>query len=219
MRERQAAQVAAAFILRAGRAVGGMKLTKLIYLAEREVMKRHVFPIVFDDIYAMQQGMALSRTYDLTAQKPHTPTNGEWEKYIAPRSYQGINVRRGISTNSLDCLSRNHIECIDHVWDTFGSMNRDELIHEVHHNLDEWDAYWNDQFRRSSAIKVPYVELLQRLCSIDQSNAVRAAEEIAYYRSLGMDETDHLLDSTANAEQLRQSIAQHRSGELLSATI
>ena len=70
MRERLAAQVAAALILRAGRAVGALRLMKLMYLVEREAMKRHVRPIVFDDIFAMPNGMALSRTYDLMIQEP-----------------------------------------------------------------------------------------------------------------------------------------------------
>ena len=44
MREQQAAQMAAAFIIRAGRPLGKIRLVKLMYLAERESMAGPGFP-------------------------------------------------------------------------------------------------------------------------------------------------------------------------------
>lgn len=184
MRERLAAQVAAALILRAGRAVGKFRLMKLMYLVEREAMRRHVFPIVFDDIYAMQNGMALSRTYDLISQKPGTPTNGEWATYIE-RSSRGIIVRRHVSHESLDDLTPNDVSVIDDVWRTHGCKSQDELIHEVHHALAEWTAHWNDADRRRGAVLVPYTEMYRVLLGLDDEEAADAANEVAYFRTVG----------------------------------
>ena len=185
MRERQAAQMAAAFILRAGRAVGVVRLMKLVYLAEREAMKRSVFPIAFDDIYAMREGMALSRTFDLMTRKSGTTTNGEWNQHIAPPSSQGISVRRGVTEKSLDGLSRNDIEVIDWVWGNYGEKSRDELVHEVHHRLDEWVEHWENWTRKSSAVKIPYATLYETVVGMSASDAADVAEEITYFQAMG----------------------------------
>ena len=60
MRERQAAQMAVEFMHMAEGAIGKLRLIKLMYLAEREAMRRFLLPIVEDDICAMQRGMVLS---------------------------------------------------------------------------------------------------------------------------------------------------------------
>ena len=50
MRKRQAAQLATAFILKAGKPVGVVRLMKLMYLAEREAIRRAGLPMVFDEV-------------------------------------------------------------------------------------------------------------------------------------------------------------------------
>lgn len=184
MRERQAAQMAAAFILRAGRAVGKLKLMKLMYLAERESMRRHVFPIVCDDIFAMRKGMALSRTYDLMIGKPQTPTNGEWARHIV-HTNRGLNVKRGVARRSLGSLSRNDIAVIDHVWETHGNQSEDELVHAVHHGLKEWTDQWAHESRSRGAVKVPYETLYRTLRRMNKADAAEAAEEVAYFQAMG----------------------------------
>lgn len=185
MRERQAAQLAAALILRAGRAVGVRKLMKLMYLAETEAMKRSGFPIAFDDIYAMRQGMVLSRTLDLMKHKAGTVTNGEWNRHIARPSYRGVDVQRGITEASLDGLSSNDIEVIDSVWNAHGSKNVDELVHVVHHGLGEWIEHWGDRSRKSGAVKVSYAKLYESVVGMSKVDAADVAEEVAYFKAMG----------------------------------
>ena len=184
MRERQAAQMAAAFILRANRAIGKLRLMKLMYLAERESMRRFVFPIVCDDIFAMRMGMALSRTFNLMRGKPGTPTSGEWGQHIV-RTNRGLDVQRGVSASTLGSLSRNDIDVIDEVWKAHGRQSEDELVHEVHHGLEEWVDQWSRQSRRSGAVRVPYETLFQTLRGMSESDAVEAAEEVAYFQAMG----------------------------------
>ena len=193
MRERQAAQLAAAFVLRARRPVGVVKLVKLMYLVEREAMRRSVFPIVFDDIYAMRMGMALSRTFDLMKRKAGTPTNGEWERHITPPSHRGIDVRRGVTDRSLDSLSPDDIEVIDYVWEHYGNKSRDDLVHGVHHGFAEWTQHWEAQDRRTSAVKIPYEKLYETLCGMNTIDAADAASEVAYFQS--MDESSGMQKS------------------------
>ena len=183
MREKQAAQVAAAFLLRAGEPIRPKKLTKLMYLVEQESIRQTAFPIVFDDIFAMRQGMVLSRTYDLMVEKPGTPTTGEWDQHIV-RTSRGLNIRRGVSEKCLGGLSRRDVSIIDQVWQRYGYMSFDELVHEIHHRLEEWLKFWDDKRRRTSAIKLPYAHLVERLRGLSSADAVHVAEEIDYFQAI-----------------------------------
>ena len=181
MRERQAAQLAAAFILKAGRPVGVVRLMKLMYLAEREAIRRHGLPIVFDDVYAMREGMALSRTLALMTAEQDTPTNGEWAQHIAPPSHRGIDICQGAGDSSLDGLSQSDMEVVDFVWEKHGRSSRDELVHDVHHRLGEWLELWDDPNRGSAAVFVPYDELVPMICSAvgDEGEETTTRLEIA----------------------------------------
>ena len=185
MDERKASHVAAAFVLRNRRPMGVLKLMKLMYLADREAMRRFVFPITFDGIYALRNGMALSRTYDLMIGKLGTPTNGEWARFMGPQSYQGVAVRSNVGKDDLDSLSPNDLEVIEHIWDKYGQLSRDEIVHEVHHQLKEWTEHWDDAKRKRSAVPVSYAKLCETLRGMSEDEASEAAEEIAYFQHVG----------------------------------
>ena len=176
--------MAASFILRNGRPMGVLKLMKLMYLADRESMQRFVFPITFDGLYAMQQGMMLSRTFDLMKRKSGVQTNGDWDRFIGPPvSYRGVDVRPKGRNEELDSLSRNDLEVIEHVWLNYGRKTKDELIHEVHHRLEEWTEHWEDERRKRSAVPVTYAKLCETL-GMSKDDASEAADEIAYFQSV-----------------------------------
>ena len=137
-----------------------MRLMKLMYLAERESIRRSGLPMVFDDVYAMREGMALSRTFALMTAKQDTPTTGEWARHIAPPSHLGIDVCQGIGDSSLDGLTWRNVEVVGFVWGKHGGRTRDELVHEVHHHLDEWLELWGDPNRGSAAVFAPYDKLV-----------------------------------------------------------
>ena len=183
MREQQAAQLAAAFIIKAGRPIGQIRLLKLMYLAERESMASHFWPIVCDDIYAMREGMGLSRTYDLMVGKLGTPTDGEWDRHIV-RTSRGLNIRQGVDAEALGGLSGNDIDVVNKVWREYGHMDRDELVHDVHHQLREWLDHWDDTSRRSQSVPVPYPKLYETVLGLEAADAAEAAEEVAYVQAM-----------------------------------
>ncbi len=182
MRERQAAQMAAALIFKAGRPVGKLRLLKLMYLVERESMLQTGFPITFDEVFAMRQGMALSRTWNLMLGVKDTPTNGEWEKHIV-RTNRGLMVKQGVGAEALDSLSPKDNQLIGEVWKLYGKRSRDDLIDLVHHKLAEWESHWR-QPRKSDSVLVPYETLYQTVLGLDLAQASEAAEEVAYFQAM-----------------------------------
>ncbi|MCY4011987.1 MAG: DUF433 domain-containing protein [Gammaproteobacteria bacterium] len=179
MRERQAAQMAVAFIRKANAPIGKLRLVKLMYLAEREAMLRYLLPIVEDDVCAMQRGMALSATWRLARGARSPMPTGDWGGHIV-QTDRGLSVRKGVSVQSLDGLSDDDLHVIQQVWDDYGAMSQDELVHDVHHKLPEWDVYWNAKGRRSGSVTIPYSDLYQTICGVDEAEARFLTEQ---YRS------------------------------------
>lgn len=60
--EKKAAQAAAFFLFQAGQPVSVLKLTKLLYLAERRSFERHGSPMIGDRLVSMPHGPVLSVT-------------------------------------------------------------------------------------------------------------------------------------------------------------
>lgn len=173
--ERLATQMAVAFIAKANRPVGWLKLVKLMYLAEREAMRRFLLPIIGDDIFAMRHGMASSNTARLAQGKGEA--YGEWSQHIV-RTAQGLGIRKGVSTESLDCLSEDDLGVIQSVWDDYGDKNQDELVHVVHHRLPEWIEHWgNVADRKTHAVPVPHETLYRTFSKVTEADARYLAEE------------------------------------------
>lgn len=170
MRERQAAQMAVAFIRRANAPIGKLRLVKLMYLAEREAMRRFLLPIVEDRVCAMQKGMALSETWRLARGRSSPMSTGDWGGHIV-RTDRGLNVRKGVSVQSLDALSEDDLHVIGQVWDDYGAMSEHELVLDVHHKLPEWINHWHAEGRRSLSVAVPYSDLYQAICGVDGTEA------------------------------------------------
>jgi len=61
----KAAQVCAFFAMKAGNRINILKLMKLLYLCERESMRRFESPLIYDHFVSMDHGPVLSRTLDL----------------------------------------------------------------------------------------------------------------------------------------------------------
>ena len=175
MNERRATQMAVAFITKANRPVGWLRLVKLMYLAEREAMCRFLLPIIGDQIFAMQQGMALSDTARLAQGKEEA--DGEWDQHIV-RTARGLGIRRGVSAGSLGDLSEDDLGAIQRVWERYGDKSQDELVHDVHHKLPEWMDHWDNHDRKTHAVPVPYETLYRTICEgVNEADARYLAED------------------------------------------
>jgi len=134
----KAAQVVAYFALRQGGAINVLKLSKLVYLAEREAMRLYDEPMLYDHLCSMPDGPVASVTLNFI--------NGEnsdarWSRYVGPRNGYNIPAASpGTDVNELDRISRADMEILDFLWSRFGSWDRYKLRDWTHvpTNIPEW---------------------------------------------------------------------------------
>lgn len=135
-KERKAAQLAAALLDRAGGRLNVLKLTKLLYLVEREAMKRHGFQVSDDQMVSMPKGPVLSQTLDLTN---GNVVSAAWDDLIEDRESHNVRLKHAISRNDLGALSDATMAVVDAVWAEFGQMSQWELVDYTHDQCAEWE--------------------------------------------------------------------------------
>jgi len=125
---------AAAVLLRAqgSREMDYMRLLKLLYIADRESLKRIGRPIIGNKPVAMKNGPLHSGVYDLI--KGTHPNEGAWSKYIARVGYT---VRQIEDPGVLE-LSEIEIEILNDVVDRYHTSTTWDLV-ELSHTFGEWE--------------------------------------------------------------------------------
>jgi uncharacterized phage-associated protein len=134
----KAAQATAFFALKAGGAINVLKLSKLLYLAEREAMARYDSPMFFDNLFSMPDGPVVSVTLNLINGELENP---KWSRFVTVRSGYDIRAAAGVNFDSLVDLSKADIDILTSLWDQFGSFDRYALRDWTHkkENIPEWE--------------------------------------------------------------------------------
>jgi uncharacterized phage-associated protein len=137
---RKAAQAIALLALRAGGRLEVLKAIKLIYLADRESMARHGFPILDEQHVSMKHGPVNSTTLDFINGETRTEYSG-WNDFLQARENHMVSVTDGLTDDDLDELSDADIACLGEVWRRFGSMAKWDLVEWTHDpkNVPEWE--------------------------------------------------------------------------------
>lgn len=170
-KERKAAQVAAYFALKSGGAINILKLAKLVYLVERESMRRFDEPMFYDKLVSMDHGPVASMTLNGINGLRDTP---EWIEFLAGRKNYDVLVSENKSLNDLDELSRADLNILEFLWEKFGSYNRYELRDWTHDNCQEWVDPKGSSFGIAHGHVFGFLE---------KPNAAALAEEIEHYRN------------------------------------
>ena len=119
---RKAAQAAAFFALKSGGAINVLKLSKLLYLAERASMAKYDEPMFYDDLVAMPDGPVASITLNLINGEIEEPI---WKAFVARREEEStIRPQNGVDFNHLDQLSEADIGILEELWGQFGHWDR-----------------------------------------------------------------------------------------------
>ncbi|OYR25841.1 hypothetical protein CEV34_2697 [Brucella pseudogrignonensis] len=168
----------AALILKAGeQSLNILKAVKLVYLVDRESIKRYGFPVLEEARVSMPHGPVNSYTY--------SHINGEydlkecgWSDFLQDKANHQIALAdTSIDLDTLDELSDADLECVDTVWDAFGKMNQWEIRDWTHDpkNIPEWED------PKGGSTVIPLRRILQVLSveNIDEvEETVRSLEAI-----------------------------------------
>ncbi len=135
---RKAAQMAAFLAKKEGGRINILKLTKLLYLADRESIARYGYPISFDYAVSMPHGPVLTRILDLTYGSGRRSEQAQWDTWISDGEQFLVSNAREFEVEDLDELCDADIEVLEVVWSTFGHMDRWSLVDYTHDRLPEW---------------------------------------------------------------------------------
>ena len=129
-----------------------MRLLKLLYIADREMLAATASSITGDRGYAMKYGPVLSRIYDLIMASG--PKFDEWSRHIQTQGYAvklALDPGRGR-------LSKGEIEKLIEVSERCRSKDRWELS-ELTHDFPEWKRHWPDGAEGGS-YPIPWEDML-----------------------------------------------------------
>lgn len=138
--EQKTAQIAGWFLAQAAGTMAHLKLMKLMYLADRESMRRNSFPMTGDHFVSMPHGPVLSLTLShMNDEAPSTP--GGWDDWISDKADYVVGLRKPhVDPDDFDELSRTDLAVLSDVWKQFGEMGKYEIRDYTHNprNCPEW---------------------------------------------------------------------------------
>jgi len=153
---RKAAQVVVFFAREQGGSINVLKLTKLVYIADRTHMRMHDFPILGDAFVSMNHGPVNSVTYEYVNGSAYSGT--DWEAFVTDRANHEVGAAQAnISDGDLDELSRSELRTLHEVWSEFGGMGKWEIRDWTHDNCPEWED------PQGSSTPIPYERVYQFL--------------------------------------------------------
>lgn len=171
----KAAQAAAFFAIKSGGVINVLKLSKLMYLAERESMRRYDEPMFFDGLASMPDGPVASITLNFINGENMSP---EWSSVVGARiGYDIPLARKNITIDDLDHLSRADRGILQNLWDRFGSWDRFQLRDWTHvpENIPEW------QDPEGSSRSIAHATVFEAL---DKRDAEKLHEDVLEMRRL-----------------------------------
>lgn len=120
---RKAAQTIAYLAIRNDREpMHVVQVAKLVYLADRESIRRYGFPILDEVRVSMKHGPVNLQTYE-HINGEEDPTKNGWGDFLSDRASHTVGLAKAdLNDEDLDELSDAEIEVLDAVWDQFGHM-------------------------------------------------------------------------------------------------
>ena len=133
--EEKAAEAAVFFLEKQG-TMGRFRLIKLLYLADRESIQLHGYPICGGTYSSMPHGPVISNVYDLIDERrAWTQSDGAWERFVRNDGKRCCAVA-GISG---EVLSRADLQVLEQVNAEFKEFSDPQLYDYVHTQLPEYE--------------------------------------------------------------------------------
>lgn len=176
LNDRKAAHLAAFFLRLAGGRLPVLKLVKLMYLAEREHLRKYFRPITLDRFVSMPHGPVPTATYDLINGALESE---EWERLIEDREHHHVSLR---DMDFEPCeLSELEEQTAREVWERFKDLNQWELRDWTHDHCPEWED------PDGSSYPIPYSRILEKAAGLDANVAKEIADEIESLRAASLE--------------------------------
>lgn len=153
---RKVSQIVAFFAREQGGEINVLKLTKLVYLADRRNMEKYDFPITLDHLVSMDHGPVNSITNNCI--NGLESERGDWENFVTDRAAYQVGVARdGLTDADFDELSDAELETLHEVWGEFGQMSKWAIRDWTHKHCPEWED------PRGSSAAIPYSRVFKYL--------------------------------------------------------
>jgi len=132
--ERKAVAAVGILLKKAGGQMSYMRLVKLVYAADREMMREIGQPIVGGHYFSLPHGPVTSEVLDLAKHAP-LPVLGElWAKHFERENYD---LKLTVDAD-LGPLSRAEEEVLDKVWELYKHLDQFQLSEVFHRAFKEW---------------------------------------------------------------------------------
>lgn len=167
--EKKATEMAAYFLRKAdGRRMSYLKLLKLLYIADREALRRWGYPLTGDSYFSLDHGPVNSRIMDLIREDPQFLNSACWTNHIQIEQYD-VELMQDIPVGR---LSQADIELLDEVFREYGHLNKYQL-RDLTHDFPEWED------PKGSRLPITYQDILKAVGRLDEAEEI--AEEIEMY--------------------------------------
>lgn len=127
-----------------------LRLLKLLYIADRELLIESARTITGDHAYAMKNGPVLTQIYDLI--KGEGSRAGEWDDFIHSDGYR-VELKQEPGRSQ---LSKQEVEKLIQVAERFRNWD-DFEISEYTHGF----AEWKNNFHGDETMRIPWDEVLR----------------------------------------------------------
>jgi len=169
-RSRKAAQVCAHFALLNNGIIDKLKLIKLVYLSERQILADHRRPMLFDELFSLPHGPICSSTLNGIDGAIHGHI---WDDFLA-RNGNKIVAMKKFERDDLDEISDVELDTINNVWAKFGRFSASQLRNYTHDHCPEYTE-------TTGRIPISYREVLGAL-GVSDEEAELVEREIAELR-------------------------------------
>jgi uncharacterized phage-associated protein len=172
--ERKSTQIAGALLRLAGGGMNYMKLIKIMYILDREALKRWGHPLTGDEYYSLPHGPIVSRVYDLIADEPDLSSGKYWNDFIKTHDYE-VRLEQPVES---EALSPADVDLINEVYGQYGQLDQWQL-RDLTHGFPEW--------RDPSGGRLPirYADILRAVGREDDATEVAAElEDLNYFATV-----------------------------------
>ena len=133
-----------------GDRMGYIRLLKLLYLADRELLAETGRPLTGDSGVAMKHGPVLSRVYDHI--KGVAPTGSLWDAHLRTENYSVMLA----SDPGRGKLSKGEVEKLHDVTERYRYLDDFEVSERTHEFRE-----WQNHHRPGTSTPIPWQEILQ----------------------------------------------------------